>query len=372
MKKSLGRYFLSLILLCNIAYSKGFTTTFKVSNSNPYLKEPITLTLDINQTDSSSVMLFKFDINKSQDYEFHRINIKKDDDYHSVKIHYTYIIYPLKSGKIDINFNLLQMVTTDDKIAYSFSGDRDNVRGLNKTDIPITLKPLSIDVKSPPKDTDIIGDFKLEYKIKKDRVKPYQPIPIDIKITGSGYSPIVKNIIPQSKDYKLFEEITKGLDGSVDYSIAISAKSSFEIKDIEIKGFNPKSEKSYILAIPKHKFIVEEVDKLELVDNIDSPKPISYSWDWLISFFSYLSVFIAGFLTSNFIKRYKKSPKDSIFVDKISKIKDEKSLLTLLISINPNRYKDEIYRLEDSIYGSKKESLKDIKKSLIDKERDYE
>jgi len=46
--------------------------------------------------------------------------------------------------------------------------------------------------------------------------------------------------------------------------------------------------------------------------------------------------------------------------------------LTLLLSTNPNRYKDEIYRLEDSIYGSKKESLKDIKKSLIDKERDYE
>ena len=378
----IGRYLISLLILSLSIYadnsiSNGFTIDLKLSKNNPYVKEPITLTIDINQTDKSSVMFFKFDIKKSKNYTFHRMDIKTKDDYHNIKIKYIYEIYPLKSGKIDINFNLLQMITSDDKVAYSFSGDRDNIKALDKRDIPISLKPLIIDVKPLPKDTQIVGDFRLDYKIKKDSVKAYQPIPIDITIKGNGYLPLDLNLIPTSSKYRVFQEVSSK-KYQVDYSLAISAKDSFELDDIIISGFNTKLEKSYKLIIPKHHFSVITPEISKVVDNIDSPKAlnsISNDWSGILTFIKYLFIFIIGFITAKLLDFYHLADRDKIEVidknsllNKIKSSKNEKELLKLLIATNDIKYKEDIYLLDNLVYGDKKGSFSNIKKSLILKE----
>ena len=368
MKKSLGRYLILTILLLNVIYADGFISSFNISNNHPYLKEPIILTLDINQTDSSCVMLFKFNIKKSSNYIFKRLDIQTKDDYHSLKIRYIYEIYPLKTGEVDINFDFLQMVTTDEKIAYSFSGDRDNVKGLNKRDIPISFKPITIDVKPLPKDTQIVGEFTLKYNIKKSVVEPYQPIPMDITIKGDGYPPVDLNLIPQSDNYRVFKEVSN-IEESTDYSIAVSAKSSFELEPIVIRGFNPKTEREYNLTIPKHKFIVKAPDISKLIDSVDSPKPLSFNWSWVISLLSYLIIFISGFLTAKIVTIYSSKSNNNIFLEEVKKIDNSRELLQLLMARDTLKYADEIYMLESLIYN-KIGSLKEIKKSLIKKERE--
>jgi len=385
MKKNLGnsiiRYLVSLFVLTLFIYGDtsvldGFNIDFKLSKNNPYIKEPITLTIDINQTAKSSVMLFKFDIKKSKNYTFNRIDIKTKDDYHNVKITYIYKIYPLKSGNININFDLLQMVTTDEKIEYSFSGDRDNIKALDKIDIPISLKPINIKVKALPKDTQIVGDFSLDYKIKEDSVKSYEPIPINITIKGKGYLPLDLNLIPKSSKYSLFQEVTSK-KYLVNYSLAISSKSSFDLDDIIINGFNPKLEKSYKLIIPKHHFSITTPNISEVVDNIDSPKSLNSIsnnyWSDILSFFKYLFIFAIGFLTAKLIEFYRvdniiDSLNNDTILSKIKSSKSEQELLKILISLNDIKYKEDIYLLDNLLYGDKKGSFSDIKKSLILKE----
>jgi len=365
-----------LILMMMVAsYGQDFTHNFTLSNSTPYIKEPVILTLDIAQTDTSKVLLFKFDIKKSSAYEFHRLDIKTQNAYHAIKVHYKYLIYPLKEGKIDINFDLIEMVTTDDKVAYSFSGDRDNTRGLNKTDIPITLAPLTLQVQPIPKDTQIVGDFTLFHNIKQHKALSYEPLPLTLTIKGDGYPPVVKDIIPKSEKYSIFSETaiaksvnhSKGSSNTVTYPLALSAKESFSLESISIKAFNPKTKKPYSLTLAKEDFIITQPDPETLIDSIDYPKPLESDWSWLASLLSYIIVFIAGVLSAKSITWHRESHpsgESSDFELEVKKATKPKELLTLLIAYDRIKYKDEIERLEGLIYGKSRDTIESIKKSI--------
>lgn len=364
--------FLILIFALSTLNAQGFTSKFTLSNYTPYVKEPFILTLDIEQTDHDKVMLFNFSPKANKAYEFHRLDIKKKDDYHAAKIHYIYLIYPLKSGKIDLAFNLLQMVTTDEKVAFSFSGDRDNVRGLNKIDIPITLTPISINVKPLPQGTQLVGDFKLSYTLKNKKVKAYEPLPITLVLKGRGYPPLVNNIIPPSKKFSLFLgqplqkifKTPKGIEGSVTYSLALSAKESFTLPTITIKAFDPEKNRSYQLNIPKQDFNITQTDIKSLVDNIDSPQPLQSDWSWIGKVLGYIVAFVSGFLSAYFIKwrpKYQIMQTKDKFKTDVGACSSHKELLTLLLATDSNRYQNAIEELERSIYGKKRVSLERIK-----------
>jgi len=165
-------FFLSFITL----QAEDFTYTFNTDSPTPYAKEAVVLTLDLNQTNHDVVLLFNFSIKKSKDYTFQRLDIQETDSYHNAQIHYVYLIYPLKSGDINITFNLLKKVTTDDSVAYSFSGDRTQ----------INLPPFQLQVKPLPEGTVFVGDFKLTYDIKKHKAKSYEPLPFQVRIPSDS------------------------------------------------------------------------------------------------------------------------------------------------------------------------------------------
>ena len=379
MKKSLGSLLTALILIAlsaTPANAGDFTYKFTLSNTTPYVKEAVIMKLDLVQTDHSKVMFFKFSPEKSDDYEFYRLDIKEEDAYHAAKVHYTYLIYPKRAGTVAITFDLIKMVTTDEKVAYSFSGDRDNIKGLNKKDIPVDLPPLNLQVKPLPKGTRIVGDFSLKRTIKKREAKSFEPLPLTITIKGNGYPPILTGIIPDSENFTLFKEtpITHsvrsilGTKSSVTYPMALSAKQSFDLPAIRLKAFNPKTEESYSLTIPKEHFTITQPDQSRLLDKIDSPKPLQSNWSWLGTLLSYLIVFIAGFLTAKSLKwsprRKQKAIEDAI-TEEIQATQDPKELLALLIATDARKYKNAIEQLEESLYGKSKHSLKQLKKEIL-------
>ena len=136
MKNSLGS--ILFLLLSTLIYGKDFIHDIRVDNENPYVKEGIVLSLELNQTNPDIVLLFNFDIKKSKDYEFRRLNSIEHDTYHNAHLKYIYLVYPLKEGHVEVEFNLLKKVTTDESITYSYSGDRDNVETLVTKDTPKT------------------------------------------------------------------------------------------------------------------------------------------------------------------------------------------------------------------------------------------
>ncbi len=378
MRNNLGSLLLWVALLLNTLYAHdGFTTKFTLDKETPYLKEAVVMQLDIEQTDHSKVMLFKFSPKQSDRYEFHRLDIQKEDSYHAAKIHYSYLIYPLQAGKVEIEFDLLEMITTDEKVAFSFSGDRDNTRGLHTTDVPITLAPLTLNVKALPKGTQLVGDFKLSYDIKKESADAYEPLPIKITIKGEGYPPLLHTLIPQEpKKYSIFAgkvkvkslKSTQGNRSEVHYPFALSAKESFTLDTINLQAFDPKRAVAYRLTIPKQHFTIKQPDRETLLDKYDSPKRLQSDWGWLFTFMSYVVVFIAGFLSAKSLKyslKLKHSEVKDAFFTQVEHTKTHKELLALLLATDSQRYEHAIELLEQSIYNKKKISLEKIKKELL-------
>ena len=364
---------LSFVLLL----AEDFTYEFHLDRPDPYLKEPVILTLDLKQTNHDIVLLFNFDLRKSDDYFFQRLDTKETDTHHNIQIHYVYLVYPLKSGEIKLSFDLIKKVTTDDSVAYSFSGDRDNIKGLVTTDTKITLPSLSLKVKKLPKNTTLIGDFKLTHKFKKTKADAYEPIPFEVKIEGTGYPPLLDNLLAQNLDFTVFKEnpivnsthSKEGTKSSVIYPMALSSENSFDLNPITIKAFNPTSMKSYTLEIPKQHFTISKVDVNTLVDKTDHPKPLESDWSWFTSLFSYLVIFTTGYLTALSVKWRKKTltQTDDPFKEKIENCSNERSLLQLLMSIDSKKFATDIEILENALYGNAKINLKKVKQEILEK-----
>jgi hypothetical protein len=356
--------------------AEDFTYDFHLDKHNPYLKEPVILTLDLKQSNHDVVLLFNFDLQKSEDYFFQRLDTKESDTHHNTQIHYVYLIYPLRSGEINISFDLMKKVTTDDSVAYSFSGDRDNVKGLVTTDTKITLPPLLLKVKDLPENTALVGDFSLTHEFKKHKAKAYEPIPFQVRIEGSGYPPLINNLLPKDVNFTLFKEnpivrstnSKQGTKSSVTYPMALSSDKSFDLNSISIKAFDPKTGKHYMLTIPKQHFDISEVDVSTLIDKTDDPEPLESDWSWLGSLLSYLIIFGAGYLTAVSLKWKKKilPQTDDPFKEKIKNCKDEKSLLQLLMATDSKKFTESIGKLENGLYGNAKINFKKIKQNVLE------
>ena len=382
VKHNLGKMIRLFIALSFMLLSaEDFTYDFHLDKRNPYLKEPVILTLDLKQSNHDVVLLFNFDLQKSKDYFFQRLDTKETDTHHNTQIHYVYLIYPLKSGDINITFDLIKKITTDESVAYSFSGDRDNVKGLVTTDTKITLPPLPLKVKKLPENTALVGDFRLIHKFKTEQAEAYEPIPFEVKIEGSGYPPLLDNILPKYVKFTVFKENPivnsihniQGTKSSVLYPMALSNNRSFDLDQIDIKAFNPKTMKSYILTVPKQHFNISKADVNTLVDKIDNPKPLESDWSWqttiLTTLLSYLVVFAAGYLTAISVKWKKKTlaQKDDPFKKKIESCKDERSLLQVLMAADSKRFTKNIEILEDGLYGDGKINFNRVKQEILEK-----
>lgn len=379
MKNSLG----SIILLCLsilVVNAEDFTHTFHVDKQNPYVKEAVIMTLDLNQTNRDKVLFFHFALKKSPDYEFHRLNVKETEVHHTAQVHYEYLIYPLRSGEIQLHFDLIQKATTEENLAYSFSGDRDNVKGLTTVDTQIDLPPLTLKIKALPEGTSLVGDFSLTHSLKRNKAKAYEPLPFQVTIKGSGYPPLLENLLPENINFTLFKEkpivnavnSSQGTRSTVIYPMALSHSKSFDLNPVVIKAFNPKTKKSYELRVPEQHFDISKADVKSLVDKIDSPKPLQSDWSWfttvLTSLLSYLVVFGAGYLTAISLKWKKKTTAQTShpLKEKIEACKNEKALLQLLMATDSKQFSSSIEKLEKGLYGNGKINFNKVKQETLE------
>ena len=373
MKNSLGKITIWLLML-SVLYAEDFSYKIKVDNQKPYQKEGVVLSLELNQTNSDIVLFFNFDIKKSKAYTFTRLNTVENDTHHNAHVNYLYLIYPLKEGSVDIEFNLIKKVTNDESITYSYSGDRDNVKTLSTEDTKITLPPLHLAVKPLPKGTRLVGDFKLKYSLKQHHAKAYEPIPFNITLTGEGFPPLVDPILPKEGNFTRFTEkpevhsqATKtGYQNRIIYPMAISNTQNFTLNPILFKSFNPKTQKTYELRIPAQSFEIEKVAIKELIDTKDIPSTQKTDWSWIGDIFRYLLVFIAGYITATSLKwQRKKSQKEPTPLEsKIKKAKDEKELLQILLASQDKKFTSTIEKLEGVLYHGKKVDFNALLKSI--------
>ena len=355
-----------------MVFANDISYGFHINNKTPYQNEAVFLDVNITQEDDSVVMRFKFTLKKSSAYDFYQIDFKENDEYHHLKHQYKYLIYPKSVGEVALEFSMIKSLTDDDKVAYAISGDRDNVKGLVKQDNFETLEPLLLNVKELPQGTVLVGDYKLTYELDKTSTEAYAPVHLKVVLKGKGTTPPLE-LLPENKSYNLFTQTpkvkslhtSKGTHNTIEWNYAISAKEDFVLPKVVLKAFNPQTQKVYELVIPSQAIAVSKVLQGSLVDKEDTPSiSSSTDWSWLGWLFSYVAVFLAGFLMPrDLLKKSKKQikSKDEMLKEKIALTKTHKELLKLLLSLNDTQYSKAITLLEGVVYHGEKSSLSNIK-----------
>jgi len=380
VKHTLGKipflYIIFLSLFMDV-HAEDFSYHIETSTQEVYLHEPLQLTVDLKQTNPDVVLLFKFTVNKSPDYEVKALLSKYADTLHHIDQHMVYKIYPLKTGDINITFSLVKRVTTDDKVRYFASGDRDDFKKLETIDTLVDIPSVSIHVKPVPQGTQLVGDFNLSYHVNTHHTTSYVPINMDISIKGRGYPPQLSHLIPKDTRYTLFSEkptiqissTTKNIPIVAHYLFALSAKDSFSLAPITIQAFNPYTQTPYTLTVPEQNFTIDSIDTSTLVDHTNTPPPLTADWSWLKTLFVYLIVFAAGYLTAVSWKGTKKKQQKEQhpLIEKIQGAKTQKALLQILMATESKHFTACIEKLEASLYSHQSISLKSIKKEALEK-----
>ncbi len=377
VKHSLGKLVLFVSLFFLVAQAEDFSYDFHVNNQNPYEKEALLLSIDLNQTNTAVVLFFHFRIRPSSDYTVEQIASSQDNTLHHTHIHTLYLLHPLRSGDINISFDLVKRVTDDAKVAYSFSGDRDDFKKLETTDSKVEIAPIVLHVKPLPKNTQLVGDFHLSYHIKTHKADAYEPIPMDVTIEGKGYPPFIEELIPKELNITVFTQkpiIQKNVDHTgitykTTYTLALSNDKNFDLPPIRLHAFDPHKEKSYELVIPKQHFDIKKADVNALVDKEDNPKPLQSGYSWLTTLFGYLAAFAAGYLTAVSVKgrRSMKQVETHPLEEKIEACKDEKTLLQLLMAADNRHFTSSIEKLEKHLYENGKINLKKVKQEVLER-----
>jgi len=368
------KYSFLFVLFWELMYANDVEYSFHLSENAPYEKEAVFLEVNITQVDPSNVMFFKFSPKVSNEYLFHQIDFKENEKYHDLRHQYYYIIYPKKSAEVRIEFDMMKSITDDDKVAYSISGDRDNVKGLRKEDYVVALEPLVLRVKSTPKNVDIVGDFSLSYSLDKDVTKTFDPVNLKISLKGKGFLSTF-DFLEKSENYKLFYQAPKftqfhtktGTTTSLEWDYAISAQKDFVLPKKVLTGFNPKTEKIYELVFSGFQVDVQKVTETSLLDKEDlPPKSEEIDWSSFFTFLSYVVVFLAGLLMPKelFYKRVKALSREEVLEEKIGRAKTHKELLETLVLENNHRFSKAIHALEGVVYNNEQKSLSEIKKMI--------
>ncbi len=379
MNRNPGRnvlLFVCLFCLLGILHAEDLQFKATLDHTDPYLKAPVILSVDINQTNPDIVLLFQFDVVKSDAYLIKQIDALHDDTMYHTHHHYLYRIYPLKTGPVTIDFNLVKRITDERKVAYSASGDRDDFKKLETKDITLHPKPLTMHVKPLPENTMLVGDFTIHRTLGRTKAQAYEPIPLKIILRGRGYPPIVERILPKIEGVTVFSEkpdvkqtVSRGgIRYTVTYTLSLSAKKSFILPALSLQAFNPYKAKSYTLTLPAEHFTITSPDTKSLVDRTDNPKPFRTDLSWLGSLLGYLAAFFAGYLTALAWKWKRKVTKgtEEPLKEKVEACKDDKALFQVLMAADDRRFKGAVAALERTLYKKEKSDFKTIKKEILE------
>ena len=376
MKHNPGKIVLFLLCILMGLHGENFVYDFHISKQHPYKKEALLLSIDLNQTNEDVVLFFHFAIEPSDAFLVEQIDSTQDNTLHHARIHYRYILYPLKTGDHNVTFNLVERLTDEAKVAYSFSGDRDDFKKLETKDRKVDVPSIPLHVKAVPKGTQLVGNFKLSYAVKRHQAESYEPIAVKVVLEGEGYPPVLKHLFPKAHGFTLFAQsplvekipMRDHLKYKVTYVMAVSHDKSFDLPPLHLHAFDPATKKVYGLTLPTQHFEIAPVAANALVDKTDMPKPLHVDFSWLGTLLGYLAIFFAGYMTAVSLKWKRKGSveKSDPLKAKVEACKEEKALLQLLMATDSKRFEKAINRLEKALYSKGKSSFKQIKQEILE------
>ncbi len=276
-----------------------------------------------------------------------------------------FLLFPQKSGKLHITPAIFKFAVPDrttDMFGFSITAPR--WRSVASNGVDIVVKPL-------PKPVDLVGDFKLSVKVDKKRVKPNEPVNLQVVITGEGNVENLDSIelnISNATVYadkpKIKEDLRQGkLYATWSQSFSLIASESFTIPSLVFEYFSLK-DKSI-------KRMESKPIAIEVLGAVAKPKESKKSKDVAVvqqqkgfSWFGFGIGFVSGLLVALLARFLPKKEK------RLWRIKDKRALLAKLlphISKSPKiaSLAEALYR---EIYQGERSKIKakDVEEALKD------
>ena len=377
MKKSLGKLFIALLFITPLLQAQQLATyTLKAAKTKLYEKEGVQISFVAKQVNHTDNMFFLLHPKKSDTYKIILLRKTIDDHkYHDTTTTFTYLLFPLHSGTIQVDFDFIVRTASDRAVANSYVDDHDDSIAIQTTNIHFPVKPLTLEVKALEKDVDLVGDFQLHEKVDHTSITQYDSVNIIYTLEGKGYDEKTFSPLKSIPNVTLFNDThdilnkatTTGYEIKREYIYALSAKESFTIPKITYKVFSPTSHRFYTLTAPAHHITVQHIDAAKLLDNEESPQShhiINFSI--FKQYAIYLLIFIMGYITAKMqnlsFKRQEKSPA----YRHIQATDTPKKLLMTLINLQlEQKFSKEMKLLEEMVYNNAQHNFQKLKKIIL-------
>jgi hypothetical protein len=376
MKKNLGKIILFLLLPFTLFGDSNLASFSLTSNKKDVvIKEPVLITFKADQKDHTSAMFFFLEAKKSDAYEVLPLDqITTKTSKHNVSTTFKYLLFPLKSGDIDVDFDFTIKVTSDGDLVQVYTGGKDNIKWMDTVNSKIEVPTLHLHVSPLSEKVDLVGDFTLDAKLQKSDINQYGSANIRYTLSGAGYNEKSLQMLSKIADVTAFSQVTdiaskatpNGYEIKREYSYALRSKKNFTIPAIEIKAYSPKQNKYYTLKSQSYDIKVSSIDPKTLVDNKEFPLSKSYDFENFKDIGIALLIFLAGFVSAKIAPRLSfKRVKKQKFQD----IKESKTPKELIIVLLQN-YKSPITEtyikeLELLEYKKSQRSFQKIKSDLL-------
>ncbi|MCW8895237.1 MAG: hypothetical protein OQK48_01880 [Sulfurimonas sp.] len=348
MKNNLGKIFLIFLIFVHVEiFASTYEWSAKADKTTAYVNEAIHLTYICEFSDRSE--LYSIDFNPQKEHEDYTLHILSESEriVDNKRVNsYEFVVFTKKAKEINFEFETTMKKTTKESIENTVIG-RDNKEYADFTRKTIKQKSIKVDVKPSPKE--LVGDFVIEVKKDKQKVKAYEPYHLHVSIKGNGNFEAIKPMDFNIEGVKVFAgkviqdiELSKaGYSGTWSQKFAFVASKDFKVPEINMEYFNLKTKSIQTLHVDAVKVeVTKGYVKEELLDEVDNDFKVNYDY------FYYLLTFIAGYLLAKIkITNYKSNAPD-VFLDKIDKAKSMDELLMILALDGSIKYKDIVLQIE--------------------------
>ncbi len=268
------------------AGKEGVHLVAEISNSNPYLNEPITVVYKIYVSNRSGVGGWreiknpKYSNFWSQNIDIKQLSIQQGkfqgEDYRYAILRKT-VLYPQKSGKLEIEPLSLDVEVEIPSNETDFFGRPIMTTGSKKVSAgakTINVKPLP-EAGKPENFTGAVGDFDFKVTPSKTKLKNGESLELKIAVSGKGNLKLFtlpKPEVPSSLE--MYDPVHKetvttpltGMEGNIadSYTIIPEYKGSYPIKPLVFSYFD--------LASKTYKTITSQGINIEVLDGPTATK----------------------------------------------------------------------------------------------------
>jgi len=368
MRPNHGR-FLGLILLLASVFlfaDEPYVWTLKTTKSSVYVNEAVEIEFTCSFQDQAYLHVIEFTPkDETADYRLLPLGVieKTRDGRRSDT--YRYVLFPKQAGQKAFAFTALMRKTTKASIENSVIG-RDNVEDYSFSDTEVALPAVQLEVIGHQEK--MTGHFMLNVTLDKNEVKAYEPLHLDIKVSGEGDFDQMQDFELMIDGVKVFSEpgekhyaLTKtGFKGTWEQKFSLVGAADFDIKPIELSYFDiGKKERILLRSEPFEVLVKEAYTKEELLDDVEVKSESWWSWWYL----NYLFTFMTGIAVCRYLSKVnwkRKEPQG--FKAEIEACMSVNALLTKLVIKDELRYRSIIQKYEAL---GKKASLKALQKEIV-------